>query len=206
VELVRIRPGLWRWTARHPEWVQAAEPESPADWPPEVGCVACASGPALVVIDALAPLGDEDAFWRRMDALVEEHGPSVSALTTIGFHRRSRDDFVARYGAPTSRAAEALPEGVEAVPLRGAGEVMFWLAEHRALVAGDRLLGDGSGGLRLCPQSWLRYLPGPPTLGQLRELLRPLLERPIEMVLVSHGEPVLARGRQAVAAALAAAG
>ena len=40
-------------------------------------------------------------------------------------------------------------------------------------------------------------------LSDLRELLRPLLELPIERVLVSHGEPVLSGGRDALAEALA---
>jgi hypothetical protein len=39
---------------------------------------------------------------------------------------------------------------------------------------------------------------------QLRKALRPLLELPIEMVLVSHGEPVLSGGREALAKALSA--
>jgi glyoxylase-like metal-dependent hydrolase (beta-lactamase superfamily II) len=79
---------------------------------------------------------------------------------------------------------------------------MVWLEEPRALVPGDRLLGDGRGGLRLCPESWLRYLPGPPGLDDLRAALRPLLELPVERVLPSHGDPVLKDGREAIRAAL----
>jgi hypothetical protein len=37
---------------------------------------------------------------------------------------------------------------------------------------------------------------------ELREALRPLLDLPVELVLVSHGEPVLEHGRAAIAAAL----
>ena len=37
---------------------------------------------------------------------------------------------------------------------------------------------------------------------ELRESLRPLLDLPVELVLVSHGEPVLENGREAIAAAL----
>jgi hypothetical protein len=37
----------------------------------------------------------------------------------------------------------------------------------------------------------------------LRAALRPLLELPVESVLVSHGEPVLENGRDAIARALA---
>jgi hypothetical protein len=55
----------------------------------------------------------------------------------------------------------------------------------------------------LCPQSWLEDVqvnrPG------LADLLAPLLELPIERVLVSHGEPVLHDGRAALAHAIAEA-
>src|SRR5918996_2390078 len=130
------------------------------------------------------------------------HGQRVVVLTTIAFHRRSRDEIVERYGASTSRARRTLPAGVETLPIRRAGEVMVWLPKRGALVPGDRILGAGDGGLRLCPESWLRYLPSGMTLPELRDALRPLLELPIEMVLVSHGEPVLEDGRAALARAL----
>lgn len=78
---------------------------------------------------------------------------------------------------------------------------MAWLPEHRALISGDRLLGD-PGGLGLCPESWLRYLPSKMGEAQLRNALRPLLDLPVDMVLVSHGEPVLSGGRQALVQAL----
>ena len=55
----------------------------------------------------------------------------------------------------------------------------------------------------LCPESWLRYLPSRITLAELNTRLRPLLELPIERVLVSHGEPVLPNGANALAQALA---
>jgi hypothetical protein len=79
---------------------------------------------------------------------------------------------------------------------------MFWLAEHRALVPGDRVIGADDGGLRLCPESWLRYLPSGLSSAELATRLRPLLELPIESVLVSHGEPVIGRGREALERAL----
>jgi hypothetical protein len=79
---------------------------------------------------------------------------------------------------------------------------MVWLPGPRALVPGDRILGDDSGGLRLCPESWLRYLGSGMTVNGLRVALRPLLELPIELVLVSHGKPVLEGGRDALDRAL----
>jgi hypothetical protein len=201
--LSELRPGLWRWTARHPEWRPDPEPESPDDWPPDVGCVACAAPGSVVVVDPLVPAGEEEPFWAAMDALVARHGPRVAVVTTIRWHRRSRHAFVERYGATTSRARGSLPAGVRPVPVRGAGEAMVWLEEHRALVPGDRLIGDGRGGVRMCPPSWLRYLPGAVGVEDLRAALAPVRELPVEMVLVSHGEPVLRDGALAVERALA---
>jgi hypothetical protein len=79
---------------------------------------------------------------------------------------------------------------------------MFWLAEQRALIPGDRIIGAAGGGLRVCPESWLRYLPSRLGVAELRDRLRGLLELPLESVVVSHGEPVLRRGRAALAKAL----
>jgi hypothetical protein len=96
------------------------------------------------------------------------------------------------------------PDDLEPIKIPRAGETMFWIPEHRALVPGDRLLGDRPPGLRICPQSWLSYLKGF-TQDDLRAALREsVLELPIEMVLVSHGEPVLSDGRKNVERALAA--
>jgi hypothetical protein len=199
--LTELRPGLWRWTARHPAAVDDPAPESPDDWPPDVGCVACAADGDLVFIDPLAPGGaTEQPFWDEVDALVAAHGPRVNVVTTIEWHRRSRDAFAARYDA-TLRAPAALPAGVRTVPVRRAGEVMVWLEEHRALVSGDRLIGDGRGGIRMCPPSWYADLTTP---DGLRAALRPALDLPVEMVLVSHGEPVLRGGQRVLARALEA--
>jgi hypothetical protein len=198
--LVELARGLYRWTARHPEAVDDPAPGSPADWPPDVASVAYTAPDALVLIDPLVEEGA--AVEEELDRLVERHGRRVAILTTIGFHRRSRDRLAERYDASTSRARPTLPQGVVTLPIRGAGETMVWLPEHGALVPGDRLLGDGRGGLRLCPPSWLGYLQGGMTIEQLRDALRTLLDLPVERVLVSHGEPVLSDGRAALAAAL----
>ena len=196
-----VAPGVWRWTAAHPEWSPDAAPGSTADWGRDVGCLLCELDGAAVFVDALVP-GDEAGFWRWAD---ERRGAAerCHAVTTISFHRRSRDRLVERYDAATSRARAALPDGLRPIRLAGAGEVMFWLPEQRALIAGDRVLGAAGGSLRLCPESWLGYLPSGLTLDELRLLLRPLLDLPIERVLVSHGEPALAGGREALAGAIA---
>jgi hypothetical protein len=196
---VELASGLWRWSAPHPDWKPNAIAGSSADWPEEVGCALVETDRAAVFIDAMA-MGDGAAFWSWADERCA--GRRVLALTTIAFHRRGRDELVERYGAQTSRARRSLPAGVCAIPIRGAGETIFWLPEHRALVPGDRIVGGERGGLRICPDSWLEYLPSRILAADLRELLRPLLELPIERVLVSHGAPVLADGHRALARAL----
>jgi len=188
-----IRPGLWRWTAVHPEWKPDQKPDSPGDWPPDVGCVAYRGPDALVLID---PLVDEDG-WPKLDALVESSGKPVRVLLTIPWHERSRRAALDRYSG-----SDAVPNGVEAMEIQRAGEVVFWIPEHRALVPGDRILGALEGGLRVCPESWLRYLDSGLTGVELRAELRRLLDLPVEFVLVSHGESVLEHGREALWAAL----
>ena len=201
--IVELAPGLHRWTARHPDASPSPDPGSPGDWGPDVGCVAYESPNALVLVDPLVP-DDRPDLREKLDGLVRRHGRRVAILTTLQFHRRSRDELAARYEASTSRARAMLPAGVETVQVRGAGETMVWLAEPRALVPGDRLIGADGGGLRLCAESWLRYLPSGMRAPELRAALRPLLDLPVEMVLVSHGEPVLRGGREAIARALEA--
>ncbi len=191
-----LAAGLWRWTSIHPEAEQNPKPGSPADWPPEVGSVAYAIDDTLVLIDPLVP----DQVWPLLDDLARDR--RVLVLTTLQWHRRSREEVVERYGASTSRSRKNLPSHVVPIPLQGAGETMFWLPDVRALVPGDRLLGDGKGGLRVCPDSWLRYLKGSIDGTRLRVLLQPLLDLPIELVLTSHGDPVLSRGREALRRAL----
>ena len=198
----RIAERLWRWSVPHPEWSAGAKPGSTGDWEREVGCVLWAGQDDAVFVDPLLPAA-VDRFWRWADPLVD--GRRAHAVSTIKFHRRSRDEIAARYGASTSRAATSLPGGVVPVRLEGAGEVCFWLPEERALVTGDRILGATGGELRLCPQSWLGYLEHPLDRSEFAALLEPLLELPVERVLVSHGEPVLSDGRAKLAAAIDAA-
>ncbi|HEX4188657.1 MAG TPA: hypothetical protein VHY83_12220 [Solirubrobacteraceae bacterium] len=196
-----IAPGLLRWTAPHPDWKPPAVAGSSSDWEEMVGSVLYEQPEVATLIDPLLPREERDAFLRWLDERIA--GRPVSILTTIHWHRRDREELAERYRAQTPGAWNALPAGVKERPLRGAGETLYWLPSVATLVAGDRLIAPEGVGLRLCPQSWLEDVhvnrPG------LADLLAPLLELPIERVLVSHGEPVLHDGRAALAHAIAEA-
>jgi hypothetical protein len=191
-----IAPGLYHWSAPHPAWQADAEPGSPLDWPEQVGGVLYQAPGAAVFIDPQVP----DELWPALDERVA--GRPVVVLTTMRFHGRTRDAVLARYDGAKLRHDAPMPAGVDALPFPRFDETMFWLPGPRALVPGDRLIGDGAGGVRVCPASWLGYLPAEDGVDELREALQPLLELPVEHVLVSHGEPVLGSGGGALARAL----
>ncbi len=213
-------PGLVRWTARHPQWSAGAEPGSSSDWDPIVGSVLYEPSSAAVVLidpllpasardpllpasarDPLLPANAREAFLEWLDARVA--GRPVSILTTVHWHRRDRERLAERYRANTTRAWDDVPAGVQPRPLHGAEETLMWLPAVAALVAGDRLIGDGAGGVRVCPQSWLTEARA--NRADIAALMRPLLELPIERILVSHGEPVLSAGHAALERAVAEA-
>ncbi|HXD56211.1 MAG TPA: hypothetical protein VN618_15755 [Solirubrobacteraceae bacterium] len=196
----QLAPGLYRWTAPHPEWDPAAPPGSSGDWPRDVGCTLYDAPAAAVLIDPLLPTEGREELLAWLD----EHlaGRPVSILTTIQWHRRDRELLAARYAGRGERAWNAVPAGVEPRPLRGAGETVYWLPGARTLVFGDRLIGasDGSGRAALCPESWLSRVRV--DRAGLAHQMRPLIELDVERLLVSHGEPVLHDGRAELARAI----
>ncbi|HEU0303865.1 MAG TPA: MBL fold metallo-hydrolase [Gaiellaceae bacterium] len=204
MDVHRLAPRLWRWTAYHEEWRQ------------DVGCVYLETEDATVLIDPLVPAGEPERFLDYLDADVERAGKPVHILLTVYWHVRSSSELAKRYRAevwapkrsalpverrihkaPTAiRPGDALPGNVEAHESGRASELVYVLPAQRALVAGDVLLG---GPLRICPPGWV----GKGGQAAVREALRPLLDRPLDRVLVSHGEPVLRGGQAALASALA---
>ena len=193
----RLRRGLWRWLAPHPEWHPSEDDGTPTVWPRDVGCVLYETSTHAVFVDPLAS-ADDARFWDWADERCD--GRAVAVLTTIDYHRRNRDDFIARYGAATTA-----PDGVKAHPIAVATETMYFVPEHRALIPGDALIADAAGELSLCPASWLEDLDGTPDLAELGVALLPLVALDPELVLVSHGAPVLEGGRAALERALDAA-
>ena len=102
-------------------------------------------------------------------------------------------------GELSGTAGDPLLGGVEAFATVLAGEIVLWLPEQRALVTADVIVATQMGDLCLMPDSWLEE---GVTHELDRDALLPVLELPIDMVLVPHGEPVLEDGRAALAVAL----
>jgi glyoxylase-like metal-dependent hydrolase (beta-lactamase superfamily II) len=207
VEVLQISPGLWRWTGWHEEWKQ------------DVGSVYVETPDGVVLIDPIVPPEDNQRFWDALDRDVNRVGGEVHVLVSVFWHTRDAKQMVERYearvwaprrgrpaierraGVVTDAFApeDPLPGGLQALRTARAAEVVYWIPEHGALVPGDVLLSDKQGGIRLCPASWL-----PESVDQrkLAESLRPLLDLPVERVLLSHGEPVLTGAKTALTAAL----
>jgi glyoxylase-like metal-dependent hydrolase (beta-lactamase superfamily II) len=199
-----MRPGLWRWTAHHEEWKQ------------EVAAVAVARDSEVVLLDPLL-VGDQ---WDQLERNLG--GRQLHVLLTIHWHARSAAEVAKRFDgariwahsrnraavarrAPVAdvfRIGDELPAGLVALEARPRSEVLFWEPRAKALIAGDALLGDGEkgAGLHTCPASWL---PESTNLADLRKSLRPALDLPVELILPSHGAPVLAGAKQALAGATA---
>jgi len=199
MEVRELRPGLWRWTAAHPDWDHAEQ------WGPDVGSVYAELPDAIVVVDPLVPDGEDERFWSALDRDVERLGLPVRVLLTVHWHERSVPAVLDRYDAKLWRPEEKgdLPAGVQAEIVKGSDwvEAMFFLEPHRALVTGDLLIGK-DGGIEL-PIDWF---PKAEREWAARELKPELRERlgalPVELVVVSHGEPVLKDGAAALDAAL----
>jgi hypothetical protein len=87
--------------------------------------------------------------------------------------------LTARDGCPPDRPLT----GVEAFPSRDTNEVVLWVEDYGAVIAGDTLVDFGQG-LEI-PLQWLEGV----TRDQVVRGLRPLLDLPVEHVLATHGGP-----------------
>jgi hypothetical protein len=184
-----VTTGLWWWTALHPAWTPADG--GPDGWEQEVGCVYYESSETIVLFDPLVPMEDRDRFFRALDRDVERAGTPVRVLVTVEDHRRSSAELAERYGG----TVDEVPDEVEVAVDRW-GEKVYWIPEHRALVFGDVLIGR-NGGLEL-PRTWI----GEEHLAEVAEGLRPLLDLPVEWILVAHGDPMLELAHEALEQAL----
>ena len=117
---------------------------------------------------------------------------------TVWAPRRSLEHLEAEVTNPFE-PGDALPGGAQSFEGDLRDEVVLWIPAHAALVAGDVLLGDDEGGVRRCPDSWL---PEDVSPAEFRAGLQPLLELPVERILLGHGRPVVEEARAKLAAAL----
>jgi glyoxylase-like metal-dependent hydrolase (beta-lactamase superfamily II) len=213
MDVQEIAPGLWHWSAKHPEW----KPESRGSgegWDEIVSSYALVADDALVLIDPLVPADEPDRFWEALDRDADAHGlPAI--LITVFWHARSAQEIAERYPgatiwAPadtptevakrldspnTYAAGDTLPGGVRANAVSRLGEVVLYLPSHKAVAFGDVVLD----GVRLCPDSWLR---NEMTRKDVAEALRPLLDEEIDVLLLTHGGPVADDARRRLERAL----
>jgi glyoxylase-like metal-dependent hydrolase (beta-lactamase superfamily II) len=194
--LEQVAPGLRRWAAWHTEWRQ------------EVGSVAVDTPDGLVLVDPLDP-PPEVRHPQHVLVTVHWHARSGGELGAAHVWAAAREvRRLKNRGVVVTDAFEKdpeLPGGIKAFATAREGEVVYWLPQQKALVAGDVLLGAGakpnatSEPLRLCPEGWLDGA----TRKQLVKSLLPLLDLPVERILVSHGDPVLQGGKDVLQALIA---
>ena len=198
--------GLWRFTARHPDW-------HPRGFGDEVAGFAVRDADGLVLID---PLVDDGADLDALDALVD--GP-VTIFVTIPYHARSAGELARRWkhvevlghGAVARKLppatpfravspGEPLPHGAAVLPIGRPRrqELPVHLPRARALAFGDAVVG-ADGGLRV----WIQGDPRPGWYAErFAPTLEPLAALDVDRVLVTHGPPVLRDGARALRAAL----
>jgi glyoxylase-like metal-dependent hydrolase (beta-lactamase superfamily II) len=211
-----IAAGLWRWTARHPEW-------HPGEFGSEVVSFALRAGGETVLIDPLLPPEPGPV----LDLIERELGERLAILITIPYHVRSSEELRRRFGGqvettiwghPACRKrldedagfrafepGEELPGGASAYRIGKPRlfETPLLLPSHRALAFGDAV-AEVDGALRV----WSNRSVDRDVTRFYRErfnpTLEPLLELDFDRVLVTHGEPVLEGGRDELRAALRA--
>jgi glyoxylase-like metal-dependent hydrolase (beta-lactamase superfamily II) len=204
----QVAPHLWHWTAPHPDWKPSNRGKDGLGWEETVSSYALVADGELVLVDPLVPSGD---VWEALDRDVEGHGPPAIVIT-IHWHARSAQEIAERYpgttiwapaDAPKGKipstdvyaAGDRLPAGIEAHGLGRIKEVVLYLPSHKALVFGDVLLD----GVRICPESWLGKRA---TRRDAAEALRPLLDKDVELLLLTHGGPVAGGAREKLERAL----
>jgi hypothetical protein len=213
----KLSDGLWRWTARHPEW-------HPGEFGAEVACFAAQAGDTTLVIDPLLP--EDEAQAEEVLAVIDQTlTDRLAILITIPYHVRSSEELWRRYrdrAETTIRGHRAvakrlkdrsafreiepgasLPDGVTAhkigKPRRY--EMPLHMPSHDALVFGDAVAETGG---RLVVWSTDRVDAKVERFYRERfnPTMQPLLELPFDAVLPTHGQPILSRGKEALTKAL----
>jgi hypothetical protein len=143
-----LRPGLWHWTAFHPEWTEQDD-QAGHVWGPEVSSYAFVLSDRLVMIDPVVPAGG-------LDELIA--GRSVVTLLTCPWHARDAAKVDGPRFAPPPDPEDTDPLASEIYragdrPLAGVTafeglepiDLVLWVEEYGALVFGDTLVDLGHG-------------------------------------------------------------
>ena len=225
----KIRDGLWRFVVPHPAW--KPEFDRPDGWGRTVASVYAEYDEAVVLIDPLVPNDPDDAarFWHALDLDVARLARPILILVGSIDHGRSADVVAGRYlamGRQVRVVGDALirenvsctlhatfdevslPAGLHALPIPGMspGEQAFVLDPWRAAVFADAVIGAGARGVRVAPPSWgVKTEEGRALYDRaFRAAIRRVAAARPEILLPSHGAPVMDGGTPALEEALAA--
>jgi len=207
-----IRPGIWHWTAPHPDW------NSEQWWPQRVSSYGIQLGDDFALFD---PLAVPDNLRERATAVVltapyHERDARGLGLPIYTPPADTWEDWVEKFGVDPDqvrgmesddlawlRAGEGegeflspgkWPFGIYAYAGREDNDVVLWIPAVNAIVSGDSLSDFGDGlGIQMGGRKHK-------TRDEIAAELRPLLDLPVELVLPAHGEPT---DRAALESALA---
>jgi hypothetical protein len=212
-----IAKGIWRWTARHPEWHPRGA------FGAEVASYVMCDGDDSLVIDPIAPGGDVAGLLSRLEGIVSGY---VRIGITIPYHVRDAEPvwqhfrdagaeilghaavakrLADRSGFRAMIAGEAFGSGVVPIAIGNPRryEMPLFVRSQRALVFGDAVV-EAAGEVRV----WLQRPITPERMDWYRQRFRPSLEPLLQVdcdrLLMTHGRPVLSGGRDALARALEA--
>jgi hypothetical protein len=222
----QLTDGLWRWTARHPEW-------HPGEFGAEVACFAArAAGggggrdddDVLLLIDPLLP-EDEEAAAPVLETIEANLGDRLAILVTVPYHVRSSEELWRRYGkdaettihghkaaAKRLRNKAAFREIEPGTPLPGGvtahtigkprrHEMPLHLPSHDALSFGDAVV-EHDGALKVWASDKIDAKVERFYRDRFNPTLEPLLELPFDAVLPTHGQPLLTGGKRSLRQAL----
>lgn len=212
-------PGLFSWTARHPEW-------HPGEFGAEVVSFAARGDEGMfVLLDPLLPEGDDAE--EVLELLDREAGrketSAVSIQISVGYHARSAETLWDRYRgdrpvtihghkAVMKRLGDRverdfgeieigaeLPGGTfpQAIGKPRRQETPLWIPAYSALLFGDTIVGvDGT------PRTWAGERVNDRIERFYRErfnpTVEPLIELGAERLLFTHGTSVLSGGSEAL--------
>ncbi len=199
-----VASGLWEWQGTHPEW------EEGQAWPALVSSHALAVGEGLVLFD---PIDVPAELRERATAVVltapwHERDSKSLGLPVYAARPDSAQDLIDVFGVDPKRVEgfvssdlrwlihedggewheisvdDPPPFGMEAFAGRTRNDLVYWVESVNAVICGDTL-SDFGDGLRIVSE----WLGANVRREDVVARLRPLLDKPVEVVLCAHGAP-----------------